>query len=77
MTPHRVYVYGDPSGAQIAVEVWPDGIDVKVRPDASAIWGLPLEQVSVEGPAVMFAFEEEKEPVTSTAQLDMEDRFRR
>jgi hypothetical protein len=60
MTPHRVYVFQGPTDAQIAVEVWPDGIDVKVRPDASAIWGLPLRQVQEEGDPVQFAFEEEE-----------------
>lgn len=58
-TPHRTYVYGDPADAQVAVEVWPDAIIVKVRPAASAIWGLPLPFVSVEGDPVQFAFEEE------------------
>jgi hypothetical protein len=56
---HHTYVFRGPTAAEIAVEVWPDGIDVKVRPDSSAIWGLPLAQVSEEGDPVQFAFEEE------------------
>ena len=59
LTPHHTYVFGDPKLAQIAVEVWPDGIDVKVRPADSSIWGLPLPQVSDEGEPVHFAFEME------------------
>lgn len=62
MTPHRTIVYQSEGGAQIAVEVWPDGIDVKVRPAADAIWGLPLNSISAEGPPVHFAFEDEIEP---------------
>jgi hypothetical protein len=57
---HRTYIFESDNGAQIAVEVWPeDAIDVKVRPASSAVWGLPLRQVSVEGDLVQFSFEEE------------------
>jgi hypothetical protein len=56
---HHTYVFRGSMSAEIAVEVWPDGIDVKVRPDSAAIWGLPLDQVSDEGDPVQFAFEEE------------------
>jgi hypothetical protein len=61
VTPHHTYVFRGSTDAEIAVEVWPDGIDVKVRPDSSAIWGLPLKRVSDEGDPVLFAFEEEEE----------------
>lgn len=53
------FIYESSEGAQIAVEVWPDGIDVKLRPTKDAIWGLPLPAVYVEGPAVSFEFKEE------------------
>lgn len=58
MQKHHTFIFAS-GKTQVAVEVWPDGIDVKVRPDESAIWGLPLEPVSDEGDPVQFAFEEE------------------
>lgn len=89
---HHTYVFRSSTDAEIAVEVWPDGIDVKVRPDPSAVWGLPLERVQEEGDPVQFAFDEEAPDVydeeydeldislpsswSSTAQLDAEDRAR-
>ena len=59
MKRHRTFLYENGYGTQIAVEVWEDGIDVKVRPTSSAIWSRPLDQVSQEGDPVQFAFEEE------------------
>lgn len=81
---HHTYVFRGSTDAEIAVEVWPDGIDVKVRPDPSAVWGMPLEQVQEEGDPVQFAFEGEADDLdislpaswSSTAQLDAEDRAR-
>lgn len=58
-TPHHTYIYESSGGSQVAVEVWPDGIDVKFRPTASAIWGLPLKPAREEGPAVQFIFGED------------------
>lgn len=55
----RIYVFESDEGAQVGVTIFPDGVSVMVRPDSSAIWGLPLKQVSVEGDPVVFAFEEE------------------
>jgi hypothetical protein len=62
MVKHRTFVYESGGGSQIAVEVWPDGIEVKIRPDPSAVWGLPLRKVSEEGDSLQFAFEEESLP---------------
>jgi hypothetical protein len=58
--PHHTYIFESESGSQLAVELWGDGVvDVKVRPDSGAIWGLPLSLLREEGDSVQFAFEEE------------------
>jgi hypothetical protein len=56
---HHTYIFEGELGTQLAVEIYEDGLDVKVRPDSSSIWGLPMRQVHEEGDPVQFAFEEE------------------
>jgi len=59
-TKHRTFVFETGGGMQIGVEIWDDGgVDVKIRPTSSAIWGLPLRKVGEEGEPVSFSFEEE------------------
>lgn len=55
----HTWIFQSENGAQIAVEVWDDLVDVKVRPDSSSVWGLPLRLVHHDGDPVQFAFEEE------------------
>lgn len=56
---HHTWIFESSNGAQLAVEVWNDGLDVKMRPRPSAVWGLPLKQVHEDGDPIQFAFEEE------------------
>ena len=61
MNKHHTWIFESREGAQLAVEVWGDGIlDVKMRPNSSAIWGLPLRLVHDDGDPIQFAFEEEE-----------------
>jgi hypothetical protein len=58
---HHTFIYDSGYGLQVAVEVWDDGgVDVKMRPNPSAIWSLPLRQVSDDGDPIQFAFEKEE-----------------